>query len=29
MEGILVKNGFTKIDWNAKQNKFLWSPGVK
>jgi predicted nucleotidyltransferase len=26
MANILVKNGFTKIDWNAKQKKFLWSP---
>ena len=25
MEDILVKNGFTKIDCNAKQKKFLWS----
>jgi ribosomal protein S18 acetylase RimI-like enzyme len=29
MADILVKNGFTNIDWNAKQNKFLWSPAVK
>jgi hypothetical protein len=25
---ILVKNGFAKIDSNAKQKKFLWSPVV-
>jgi len=29
MADILVKNEFTKIDWNAKQKKFLWSPAVK
>jgi ribosomal protein S18 acetylase RimI-like enzyme len=26
MANILVKNGFTEIDENAKQKKFLWSP---
>jgi len=25
----LGKNGFTKVDWNAKQQTFLWSPVVK
>ena len=29
MEDILVKNGFTEIDCNAKQKKFLWSPATK
>jgi hypothetical protein len=29
MADILAKNGFTNIDSNAKQNKFLWSPAVK
>jgi len=29
MENILAKNGFTKIDYNAKQKKFLWSPVAK
>jgi hypothetical protein len=29
MEDILVKNGFTNIDCNAKQKKFLWLPAVK
>ena len=29
MENILAKNGFTKIDFDAKQKKFLWLPAVK
>ena len=29
MEDIFVKNGFTKMDCNAKQKKFLWLPAVK
>ena len=29
MEEIFVKNGFVKIDSNAKQKKFLWSPAAK
>jgi ribosomal protein S18 acetylase RimI-like enzyme len=29
MEEILVKNGFVKIDSDAKQKKFLWSPAAK
>jgi ribosomal protein S18 acetylase RimI-like enzyme len=28
MEDILVKEGFTKIDCDAKQKKFLWSPAA-
>ncbi len=28
MGDILVRSGFTKVDWNAKQTKFLWSPVV-
>lgn len=26
MADILLRSGFTNIDWNAKQTKFLWSP---
>ena len=29
MEHLLVKEGFTKIDYDAKQKKFLWSPAAK